>query len=132
MSTPFSSCCPSVRVRPAAKGVKVAALALFGPALKPGAKGRAAIVFAQGPPPGALLSVSGPVGAAAAFPDQGEIWVVVVLAQIGGLLSGALAPPAICSWNELKATCGLSAKTAVSWPVWGLALTFPISRTESP
>ena len=49
MSTAFSSCWPSPRVMLTVKGVKVAASVLFGPALKLGAKGREAIVFAHAP-----------------------------------------------------------------------------------
>ena len=115
------------------KGVKVAALTLFGPALKPGAKGRAAIVFAQGPPPGAPVSVTLPVGVAAALPVQGAITEVARLSQIGGLVSTPLAPS---NWSrkELNGTWGRppyagSWKTAVNWPVLGLALTSPTRRT---
>ena len=68
-STPFSSCWPSLRVMWTAKGLKAPALSLFGSVEKPGAKGRAASVFAQAPPPGALRQREAAVGVAAGVPE---------------------------------------------------------------
>ncbi len=83
----------------------------------------------QLPPPGAELSVNPLPGVAGAFPDQGVIWLVVWFGpQVGGLVSGALAPPLNWRRKELKGTCGFSAKVVVSCPVCGSALTLPIRR----
>src|ERR1044071_7284288 len=134
MSTPFSSCWPSVRTMFAWKGVKVAALLLFGLAAKAGANGRAAIVFAQGPPPGALVKVK-PLSAAppSGVPDQAVIACEVAFGpQVGGLVRVAVGPPLSLTWTESKGTCGASLTTAVSWPVWRLAITLPTRRTEIP
>src|SRR5260221_3224335 len=133
MSVPFSSCCPSGREIRIDIGLKAPALVLLGAALKLGAKGRSAIVFAHLPPPGALVNVKPSPGIAGRFPDQGVITVTVSLGpQVGGLLRTARGPPLRVNLNEVNGTCGVSAKVVVSWPVIGLALTLPISRTEIP
>jgi hypothetical protein len=133
MSTPFSSCWPSVRLILTWKGVKVAALSLFGLATKPGANGRSPRLLAQGPPPGALLSVKpASWGPRSGVPDQAlKAWVVLLGPQVGGLVRAPLAPS---NWilTEVNGTCGLSAKVVVSCPVRRLALTWPTRRTSTP
>ena len=85
---------------------------------KPGAKGRSASVFAQAPPPGALVRAKCWEGVAGGLPDQGVICALVVFGpQVGGLLRTARAPPSKLSVKELNGTCGVSAKVVVSWPV---------------
>ena len=108
-------------------------MALSGPATKPGAKGRSAIVFAQSPPPGALATAKLSLGCAAGLPDHGVIVVVAWLGpQVGGLVSTARAPPSKERSKEVNGTCGVSANVVVSWPVCGSARTLPTSRTEIP
>jgi hypothetical protein len=115
MSVPFSSCWPSLRLMWSAKGLKAPALGLAGPALKPGANGRVAIVFAQAPPPGALAREKGSEGVAAGLPDQGVNRVPVVFGpQVGGLLRTARAPSSKSSSTKVNGTCGFSAKVVVS------------------
>jgi hypothetical protein len=71
-------------------GLKAPAWVLFGAAAKDGAKGRAASVAAQAPPPGVAWREKVPTGVAAALPDHGVIWAVLLLGpQVGGLLSTA-------------------------------------------
>ena len=124
-------------------GLKAPPLGLSVAALKPGANGRAAIVSAQAPPPGAASSLKSPLGVAAGLPVQGVSEVVVVCGpQVCGLVSGARGPSLKSSLNEVKGTCGrpgsaarpsfASSNTVVSRPVWGSAFTLPISRAEIP
>src|ERR1700709_905736 len=128
MSSPFSSCWPSPLAMWSVSGLKAPALVPRGLATKPGAKGRSASVFAQGPPPGALVRTTGPAGVAGALPDHGVIWELALLAQIGGLLRTARGPPSKLSLKEVKGPWGLSVKGVVSCPVRGSALTLPSRR----
>ncbi len=75
-----------------------------------------------------LVGVAGAVARPGARSDE----VVAFGPQVGGLVSGASVAAFELQRKELKATCGLSGKVAVSCPVWALALTLPINRTESP
>src|SRR6476620_4346087 len=107
MSSPFSSCCPGGRVIWVENGVKARAVSSFGFAAKPGENGRAAIVFGQSPPPGALARVNAPAGVAGAFPDHGVNTLPVVFGpQVGGLLRGAFWPPSMLIRKVAKGTCG--------------------------
>src|SRR5262249_22189848 len=91
-STPFSSCWPSGRVVCAGNGVKIRALLLWGWASRPGAKGRSAHDFAQGPPPGAWVRAKLPDGLAGGLPDHGTIDEAIAFGpQTGGLVSTPLA-----------------------------------------
>ncbi len=64
-----------------------------------GPNGRSPSVFAQGPPPGALVRVKPSLGDAAALPDHGVICELVLFGpQVGGLVNGACGPP-----SKLKA-----------------------------
>ena len=107
-----------------------------GLAVKPGLKGRSAIVFAQASPPGAWDSVSTLGGVAVNAPVEYGIAVeVAVLVQSGGVLSTGIACLACgpkVSVAELNPTCGSSANSPVIWPVVGFALIFPSSRTWTP
>jgi len=83
-------------------------------ALKPGANGRAAIVSAQAPPPGAVSSLKSPLGLAAGLPVQGVNEVVVVCGpQVCGLVSGARGPSLKSSLNEENGTCGAHVLQAI-------------------
>src|SRR6476659_361876 len=119
-------------------GLKLPAFRLAVPAPKPGAKGRPASVFAQAPPPGAVLSVNPADGVAGAFPDHGVITEVVAFGpQLPGLVSTAVGPSSKSRLKELNGTCGrpsncVSSKVVVSCPVCGSALTLPIRRAEMP
>ena len=70
MSTPFSSCCPSLRTMRVAKGVYLPARGLCGAATKAGENGRAAIVPAQGLPPGAEARLKSLTGVAGGLPEN--------------------------------------------------------------
>jgi hypothetical protein len=108
-------------------------LELAGAAPKPGENGRAAIVFAQGPPPGALVMAKLSVGVAGGLPDHGVITARLWFGlQVGGLLSTARAPPSSFTTKFSTWDWGVSAMVVVSWPVCGLALTLPIRRTSMP
>src|SRR3954454_11884324 len=110
MSMPFSSCCPDGRLTWAMKGVKALASSLLGLALKPGAKGRSAIVFGQSPPPGSFARVNSLEGLADLPPnsaDQGVMSLVVALGpQVGGLLNADFWPPLMLILKLVKGTCG--------------------------
>ena len=96
----------------------MAALEVFGFARKPGVNGRSAIVFAQAPPPGAVVSFSSVGGVPVTAPvEYGTALEVEVLVQSGGLLSTGIACFACgpkVSVAELNATCGSSVNSAVS------------------
>ena len=58
--------------------------------------------------------------------------VVVFGPQVPGEVSVPFGPPLRWSWKLLNVACGLSGTTAVSCPVTGLGVTFPIRRTLTP
>src|SRR6185312_8007269 len=105
-------------------------------AVKPGLNGRSAIVFAQGVPPGAWVSFSSVGAVCVVAPvDHGIALEVEVLLQSGGLDRTGIACLACgpkVSVAELKPTCGSSLNSPVIWPVVGLALIRPSSRTWTP
>src|SRR6478752_3522534 len=104
---PFSSCCPGGREMWVEKGVNFRAFLLCGWALKPGAKGRSAIVFGQAPPPGSEVRLNLLEGVAAALPDHGVSWLVAVLGpQVGGLLRTAFGPPSRLTLKFVNGTWG--------------------------
>src|SRR3954447_16559307 len=115
-STPFSSCCPSARVMFALNGVKARAASVPGLALKVGVKGRSAIVFAQAPPPGALVSTKPlPWTPLSGDPDQAFIACVVAFGpQVGGLVRVARSPPLSLTRTSSNGSWGASWTTAVS------------------
>jgi hypothetical protein len=147
---------PSARATVIVSGLKAPAFGLSVARPKPGAKGRSASVFGHSPPPGRALRAKSPVGVAGgsvegpssvpagAIPcaeDQGVICDAVVFGpQVGGLVSGACAPPSNLTRKLLNGTCGrpgigmlpsgASSKVVVSCPVCGSALTLPRSRAE--
>src|SRR6187455_2296429 len=109
MSTFFSSCWPSLRVIFIVIGLKAPALLPVGRRSKAGEKGRSAIVFAQGPPPGAEARLNSLLGAALGLPahggiacaDQGSSALVAAFGpQTGGLLTTARGPSSKSSRKE--------------------------------
>jgi hypothetical protein len=72
MSTPFTSCWPSVREMWTVNGLKAPALVLSEWVEKPGLKGRSAIDFGQRPPAPPAPSVNACVAVAVPFSEYGS------------------------------------------------------------
>src|SRR5262249_51806205 len=90
----FSSCPPFRRAIAAWSGLKAPAWLFFGAAAKDGAKGRAARVAAQDPPPGVAWREKLDTGVTAGLPEYGVIRAEPEFGpQVGGLLSTACWPP---------------------------------------